>query len=102
MKEHSKVIFLDIILFNQVGSKLLSFWNRLKSVKEQSEAVFVDNASANIQYDVENLSLFFYIHVKLCMFLSKQVPIFACMCSKLYFLCMNEQLKEKKEWKFYV
>ena len=30
MNEHSKVIFVDFILFNQVGPENLSFWNGLK------------------------------------------------------------------------
>ena len=30
MKEHSKVIFVDFVLFNQVGLEQLSFWNSLK------------------------------------------------------------------------
>ena len=63
MKELSKMIFVDFILFNQIGHEKLSFWSSLKEVKEQSEAVFVDNTFANVQCDVESLALFFYIHV---------------------------------------
>ena len=83
MKELSKMIFVDFILFNQIGHEKFSFWSSLKEVKEQSEAVFVDNTFANVQCDVESLALFFLYTCVTMYFSIKTCTYFAYMCSKL-------------------
>ena len=78
MKELSKMIFGDFILFNQIGHEKLSFLSSLKEVKEQSEAVFVDNTFANVQFDVESLALFF-LYTCVTMYISIKTSTYICL-----------------------
>ena len=102
IKEHSKVIFVDFILFNQVVPNISVseiVWNKSKSSQKQ----FLLTILLQMCSMIWKACLYFLNKcVTMCVAIRKQVGIFACMRSKLYFLYMNEQLKEKKDWKFFV
>ena len=99
-KKHSKVIFVDFILFEQVGpnnSVSEIVWNKSKSCQKQF--LLTIHSFANVQCDVESFSFIFFIYMcnYVCFYQNKSVYLLACVQNCTFYVWMNNWKKGKNE-----
>ena len=98
MKEHSKVIFVDFILFNQVepnNSVSETVWNKSKSSQKQ----FLLTILLQMYSTMWKTCLYFFIYMcnYVCFHQNKSVYLLACVQKCNFYLLMNIWKKGKDE-----
>ena len=96
-KKHSKVIFVDFILFEQVGpnnSVSEIVWNKSKSCQKQF--LLTIHSFANVQCDVESFS-FILLYTCVTMYVFIKTSPYICLHVFKIVLFMYEWTIERKE-----